>query len=242
MAQSYGRLPSLVNAQVGAVSGWPGAVAASAVPSVVVLCAGSRSRQVTSVADPPAGVDRPPPLIAVVDEPGGNSWRTVVSSGELLTLRTWIRYLGAGLLSVATATVTGCGGADAGARDGGAIAGGAEGGVGSVTRAAIATGGRVPWCRWAAGVAPRRRGLWRGRRWSWRGRRLRSRRRQGRHGGEDAEAVHEHCEGSVVSCRCRHTNEPPEPTLGASRLRAGTNSGSPPRSPPAPIGCRALTG
>ena len=55
VAQSYGRLPSLVNAQVGAVSGWPGAVAASAVPRVVVLCAGSRNRQVTSVADPPAG-------------------------------------------------------------------------------------------------------------------------------------------------------------------------------------------
>ncbi|GLZ57908.1 hypothetical protein Misp05_14840 [Micromonospora sp. NBRC 107095] len=67
----------------------------------------------------------------------------MVSRVELLTLRTWIRYLGAGLLSVATATVTGCGGADAGARVGGAIAGGAEGGVGSVTRAAIATGGLV---------------------------------------------------------------------------------------------------
>ncbi|WP_372492802.1 hypothetical protein, partial [Micromonospora foliorum] len=64
-------------------------------------------------------------------------------------MRTWIRYLGAGLLSVATATVTCCGGAEAGARVGGAIAGGADGGVGSVTRATIATGGRV-----AVGVAP----------------------------------------------------------------------------------------
>ncbi|GGO30523.1 hypothetical protein GCM10011576_58100 [Micromonospora parathelypteridis] len=66
-------MPSLVNAHVGAVSGWPGAVAASAVPSVVVLCAGSLNRQVTSVVDPPARVDRPPALIAVGDEPGGNS-------------------------------------------------------------------------------------------------------------------------------------------------------------------------
>ena len=63
----------------------------------------------------------------------------MVSTGELPTLRTWIRYLGAGLLSGATATVTCCGGADAGARVGGAIAGGAEGGVGSVTD--HATGG-----------------------------------------------------------------------------------------------------
>lgn len=143
VAQSYGRVPSLVNAQAGAVSGWPGAVAASAVPRVVELCAGSLNRQVTSVAEPPARVDRPPPLIAVGDEPGGSSWRTVVSTGALPTLRTWIRYLGAGLFSGATATVTCCGGADAGARDGGAIAGGADGGVGSVTRATIATGGRV---------------------------------------------------------------------------------------------------
>ena len=28
----------------------------------------------------------------------------------------------------------------------------------------------------------------------------------------------------MVSCRCRHTNEPPEPTLGARRRRAGTKS------------------
>lgn len=73
VAQSYGRLPSLVNAQAGAVSGWPGAVAASAVPSVVLLCAGSRNRQVTSVLAPPALVDRPPELIAVGDEPAGSS-------------------------------------------------------------------------------------------------------------------------------------------------------------------------
>lgn len=147
MPQSYGRLPSLVNAQAGAVSGWPGAVAVSAVPSVVVLCAGSLNRQVTSAADPPARVDRPPALIEVADEPGGSSWRTVVSTGELPTLRTWIRYRGAGLLSGATATVTGGGGVDAGTRAGGATAGGAEGGVGSAVavgaRAATATGGGV---------------------------------------------------------------------------------------------------
>lgn len=148
LAQSYGRVPSLVNAQAGAVSGWPGAAAVSAVPTVVVLCAGNRNRQVTSAVDPPELLDRPPPLIAVGDDPDGNSWRTVVSSGELPTLRTWIRYRGAGLLSVATATVTGGGGTDAGTRDGGATAGGAEGGVGSAlaatgTRAATVTAGGV---------------------------------------------------------------------------------------------------
>ncbi|GGO30533.1 hypothetical protein GCM10011576_58110 [Micromonospora parathelypteridis] len=68
----------------------------------------------------------------------------MVSTGALPTLRTWIRYLGAGLLSGATATVTCCGGADAGFREGGATAGGAEGGVGSaLTRATTATGGCV---------------------------------------------------------------------------------------------------
>ncbi|GAA2184319.1 hypothetical protein GCM10009848_09220 [Micromonospora lupini] len=131
-----------MNAQAGAVSGWPGATAVSAVPSVVVLCAGNRNRQVTSAVDPPELLDRPPPLIAVGDDPDGSSWRTVVSRGELPTLRTWIWYRGAGLRSVATATVTGGGGADAGTRDGGATAGGADGGVGSaLARAATATAG-----------------------------------------------------------------------------------------------------
>ena len=53
VAQSYGRLPSRANAQAGAVSGRAGAVVVSAVPRVVVLRAGSFSRQVTSVADCP---------------------------------------------------------------------------------------------------------------------------------------------------------------------------------------------
>ncbi|MBM0239394.1 hypothetical protein JNW88_23660 [Micromonospora sp. ATA32] len=83
----------MAKAQAGAVSGRPGAAGVNAVFSVVVLRAGSLSRQVTSVAvvRSPLRVARPPAVMAVADEPGGSSCRTVVSTGRLPSLRTRIR-------------------------------------------------------------------------------------------------------------------------------------------------------
>ncbi|GAA4575642.1 hypothetical protein GCM10023176_45310 [Micromonospora coerulea] len=93
VAQSYGRVPSVPYAQAGAVTGRPGAVMASAVFNVVVLRAGSRSRQVTSpAADVPIGrLARPPAVTVVADMPAGSSCRTVVSIMLFPALRTSIR-------------------------------------------------------------------------------------------------------------------------------------------------------
>lgn len=77
---------------MGAVTERPGPGTDSAVCSVVVLFAGSRSRQVTSPALIPAGrLVRPPPVTVVAREPFGSSCRTMVSTGAVPALRTSIR-------------------------------------------------------------------------------------------------------------------------------------------------------
>lgn len=74
------------------MTGRPGGVMANAVFRVVVLRAGSLSRQVTSLADAPVGrMARPPAVTVVADEPAGSSCRTVVSTIVFPALRTWIR-------------------------------------------------------------------------------------------------------------------------------------------------------
>lgn len=66
-------------------------------------------------------------MIEVAEVPGGSSCRTVVEIGRFPSLRTWIRYLGAAVLSGATCTVTGGFGGGTAARVGLGSAGGADG-------------------------------------------------------------------------------------------------------------------